>query len=76
MTPLQRLAFERIETINKECLKILPTKFNCDSDGKIYEDAIEIEPLRLLSVVNFLYEQQDLIDALNVEDGEGFEDEE
>lgn len=75
MTPLQRLAFERIETINKECLKTLPQRFPCDHNGKIDEKRIEIEPMKLLSVVNLLLEQRDLIDALNVEDGEGFENE-
>jgi hypothetical protein len=62
MTLLQRLAFERIETLNQESLKLLPDGFR---NGQVSVEML-IEEVRKVS--NNLYEQQRLIDALNREE--------
>ncbi len=58
MTRLQQAAFDRIATLNKDCLKLLPSRWNPN------RDVIEIPVDDLMKVRDSLYEQEDLIEAL------------
>ena len=35
MTYLHQLTFERIQVLNKEIIKLMPSGFNCDDDSKL-----------------------------------------
>jgi hypothetical protein len=67
MTQLQRLSFDRIETINEQLKKKLPNHFN--DDLEYHYSGVE-----LMEIDKLLYEQKNLIDALNEEDGKGYEE--
>ena len=64
MTPLQQMAFERLENLNKECQTYIP------DDGKVYYDKefnqkiyhMPLEEVQKLKTL--LYEQQTWIEAL------------
>jgi hypothetical protein len=58
MTPLQQMAFERLENINKECLQSVPDKLHRD------DVAVEIPRMHIDRLRDLLYEQQSWIEAL------------
>jgi hypothetical protein len=58
MTPLQQMAFERVATINEECRKLFPKRW--DGDATAYNMPME----DFQRFVDLLFEQQNFVEAL------------
>ena len=62
MTLLQRLAFDRIELLSTESIRLLPSRIGID------DESVEISTCNIKSIRDSLYEQQEWLDALKQED--------